>query len=178
MPWPMQIRSLFVNITLCAGAGLWLAPSSARADVAVAGDLELDAPFDLEERSAPGFALRVGWQLHLPAIVLVPEVGYHHVEFGNEVTLNRGFAGARLAIGEIFRFGAFAHVGFGNAAFHREGEDRELSDLTYDVGGFFDFTLLPLLDVGVHAGYGRVRSSDDGPGLEWVPVGVHLALIL
>jgi hypothetical protein len=177
MPTSKTLRTLhLVSVALGAASSLWLSPATARAAVAVAADLEVDAPSDSELDAALAFAVRLGWQLHLPLLVFTPEVGYHHVAFGDELTLDRAFAGARLGIGEVFRIGAFGHVGVGHAAFHSVAEGQDVTDLTIDVGGFLDFTLLPLLDVGVHAGYGRVR-ADDRDRLRWVPVGVHLALI-
>jgi hypothetical protein len=174
---PKTLRSLrLAGIALGAGYALWLAPATARAAVAVAADLEVDAASDSDLGTAPAIAVRLGWQLHLPLIVFTPEMGYHHVAFGEELTLDRAFAGARLGIGEVFRIGAFGHVGVAHAAFRSAAEGQDVTDVTIDVGGFLDFTLLPVLDVGLHAGYGRVR-TDDGDTLEWVPVGIHLALI-
>lgn len=171
-------RCRIVNhLALVLGAVLSLAAGSARADVAVAADLELDVPLDLDVNTATAFALRVGWQLHLPLFAITPEVGYHHASFGDDVTLNRAFAGVRVAVGEIFRVGAFGHVGYGDAAFRSGGDDQDLSDATYDVGGFIDFTVLPLLDLGVHAGYGLVKAGNGRDPLDWVPVGIHAALI-
>jgi hypothetical protein len=171
---PETLRGLALGAFIATN--LWLTPGTARADIALAADLEIDAPSNTDLATAPAFAVRLGWQLHLPLIVFTPEVGYHHVAFGDELTLSRAFAGARLGIGEVFRIGAFGHVGVGHAAFHAAEEDQDVTDVTIDVGGFLDFTLLPLLDVGVHAGYGRMR-ADDRDALRWVPVGVHLALI-
>lgn len=173
-------RSLrVVNIALALGAcaSAWLAPSTARA-LQLGADIEYDIPTtDGDLDSALGFALRLGWPLHLPALVLTPEVGYHHATFGDDITLNRGFVGARIAIGEIFRIGAYGHVGVGNAAFHIPGPDQDVTDATYDIGGFLDFTLLPLLNVGVHAGYGHLKGDDTFDALGWVPLGVHAELV-
>jgi hypothetical protein len=174
---PKPLRPLIVlTLALGADACLWLAPSRACAAVAVAGDLEVDAPSDTDADTALAFAVRLGWQLQVPLLVVTPEVGYHHVAFADELTLDRVFAGLRLGIGEVFRVGAFGHVGVGHAVFHSPEEGQGVTDVTYDVGGFLDLTLLPLLDVGVHAGYGRVRADGRG-AVQWVPVGVHLALI-
>ena len=170
-----SLRIVPLALMLGAGVGIWLAPGTARA-TAIAADLELDTPTNLDIDSAPAFAVRLGWQVHLPAIAITPEVGYHHVAFGDDVTLNRGFAGVRLAIGEVFRIGAYAHVGVANVDYHF-GQYEDVTDATYDIGGFLDFTLLPLLDIGVHAGYGHVKGGDDGAALQWVPVGAHVALI-
>jgi len=161
-------------LTLAAAGSL--VPSTARADIALAGDLEFDAPADTDLDTAPAFGVRLSWQHHLPLLVFTPELGYHHAAFGDALTLNRALAGARLGIGEVFRIGAYGHIGVANAAYHSPGGGSSLTDITYDAGGFLDFTLLPLLDVGVHAGYARVRTDDRAP-LKWVPIGVHAALV-
>ena len=176
-----SLRVVNVALALAACAGAWLAPSTAHA-LQLGADLEYDIPttdagLDGDLDSGLGFALRLGWPLHLPALVLTPEVGYHHATFGDDVTLNRGFVGARVALGEIFRVGAYAHVGVGNAAYHIPGPDQDVTDATYDIGGFFDFTLLPLLNVGVHAGYGHLKGDDNFGALGWVPLGVHAELV-
>lgn len=177
MPLPKPHRRHQLSFfALTAGVCLWLAPGTARADVALAVDLEMDAPSDTDLPTAPAFAARLGWQLHLPLLVFTPEVGYHHADFGDRLSLDRAFAGVRLGIGEVFRIGGYGHIGVGHAQFGA-ADGGDLTDVTYDVGGFLDFTLLPLLDVGVHAGYGRVRADGRDP-LQWVPVGIHLALIL
>jgi hypothetical protein len=173
---PKTLRSLPLVLIALGGASLWLAPSTARAAIAIAADLEADVPTDNDLDTAAAFALRLGWQLHLPLFVFTPEVGYHHAAFGDQLKLDRAFAGARIGIGEVFRIGAFGHVGVGHAAFHSAGDDTGITDVTYDVGGFFDLTLLPLLDVGVHAGYGGMR-TDGRDALNWIPIGIHLALI-
>jgi hypothetical protein len=172
---PLRVVNVALALAACASA--WLAPSAASA-TELAADIEYDIPTtDGDLDSALGFGLRLGWHLHLPALVVTPEIGYHHAAFGDDVTLNRGFVGARVAIGEVFRVGAYAHVGVGNAAYHLPGPDEDVTDATYDVGGFIDFTLLPLLNVGFHAGYGHMKGGDDFDALGWVPVGVHAALI-
>jgi len=174
---PKIVRPVHVmHAALALGAGAWLAPSSARAAVALAGDLEFDAPSHSDVDTALAFGVRLGWQLHLPLIVFTPEVGYHHAAFGDDITLNRGFVGVRLGIGEAFRIGAFGHIGVGHAAFHFT-DDQDITDASYDVGGFLDFTLLPLLDLGVHAGYGRLKAGEGGEPVEWVPVGAHVTLV-
>lgn len=47
---------------------------------------------------------------------------------------------------------------------------------TYDVGALFDFTLLPLVNVGVHAAYNQIPGRDD-PSLQWVSMGGHVELV-
>ena len=48
----------------------------------------------------------------------------------------------------------------------------------YDLGLFFDFTLLPLIDLGVHAAYNQLTAGSDDPAYHWLTFGAHAALIL
>jgi len=47
-----------------------------------------------------------------------------------------------------------------------------------DGGLAVDFTLLPLIDLGVHGGYNMMFPRDDGSALEFVTLGAHAALVL
>jgi hypothetical protein len=153
----------------------------ARADIMIAGDIEALAPIELSDvATAPGFGIRVGWQLHLPLIALTPEIGYKWANFARGATINRGIIGARVSIGEIFRFGAAAHLGFGHRSEDYQAEEHSNTGMSLDAGLFFDITVLPLLDLGVHIDYGQI-SGDESKGMEllqWVAFGAHVALIL
>lgn len=171
------MRALLAALALCA-AWASFAPSTARAELALAGDLELDVPVSLDVSSGPGFALRVGYQLHLPALTLTPEIGFHHASFDPDPTLNRGVLGARLGFGEVFRLGVFGHIGIAHESIEIGSREASLTEFSFDLGAFLDFTLLPLLDLGVHLGYGQVSPEDDEDPLRWIPLGAHVALIL
>jgi hypothetical protein len=166
------------------GAGLVLAllltltSGTARADLAIAADLEADIPVspDLLD-TGPGFAIRIGYQLHLPLLTLTPEIGFHYASFDPEPTLYRGIAGARLGIGEVLRGGIFAHVGIGQASIETVLGDASHTAFTFDVGAFLDLTILPLIDVGIHVGYGHLSPEGNEDALAWVPLGVHVALV-
>lgn len=157
---------------------LCAAPDIARADVALAADLELDVPVDAEViDTGPAFAIRLGYQMHLPLFTLTPEIGFHYASFDPEPTLYRGILGARLGFGELLRFGVFAHIGYGHASIDTPIGDASHSAFTFDLGAFLDLTMLPLIDLGVHVGYGSLSADDDGSALKWIPVGVHAALV-
>jgi hypothetical protein len=55
--------------------------------------------------------------------------------------------------------------------------DPSRTGLTYDFGLFLDFTLLPLLNLGVHAAYDRMVGGAD-PAFHWLTFGAHAELIL
>ena len=47
-----------------------------------------------------------------------------------------------------------------------------------DAGLALDFTLLPLIDLGVHGAYNTMFPRDDGSSLEFLTLGAHAALVL
>lgn len=174
------VRSLVV-VGLVASAWLLSAPA-ARADIAIGADLETVVPLQFDEvETGPAFGVRLGAQLHLPLITLTPEVGFHYLSFTDGPTVYRGIIGGRVGIGELLRFGVFAHLGFARqtwapAAFG----DVSHTGLTLDAGLFLDLTIIPLIDVGVHIAYGRVAANEDRniDANQWLGFGVHAALIL
>ncbi|HET6332277.1 MAG TPA: hypothetical protein VFG30_03655 [Polyangiales bacterium] len=173
------VRSLIVS---ALAVSVWAGSStSAHADTMIAADFEARVPLDLDNvSSGPAFGIRLGQQLHLPLIILTPEIGFNWGSFSDGPTIYRGILGARVGIGEILRFGVQAHIGFGHYSWDIAGEDVSHTGFTLDGGLFLDLTILPLLDLGVHAGYARV-SGDAEKGLEpaqWLAFGLHAALII
>jgi len=186
---------------LCAAllCGWALAPRTARADTTIAGDLDFDVPVSTDyAKTGGGFGIRLGQQLHLPMIVLNPEIGFAYASFAERnsdagfggPTIYRGIAGVRLGVGELLRFGLLGHVGFGYVSFDVPAPVKKLFDpnhtaFTYDVGLFLDFTALPLLDIGVHAAYNHVAGKENEVGgvkttldpLQWMQLGAHAALV-
>lgn len=157
-----------------AGAGV-LASRTAHAGVGIAADFEADVPVDSEADAAVGVAGRLGYRVHLPLFVLIPEIGIHYASFGSNPELLRGIAGARIGFGEVFRFGGYAHLGVGSLSFDNGADD--VTGYTFDAGAFFDFTLLPTLNIGVHGGYGFVDVTE-ADALRWIPLGIHVELVL
>lgn len=151
-------------------------PSTAHAKTAIAADLDYAAPIDSDAKSGAGFAIRLGQQIHVPMIVLTPEIVFADHTFSDSgPTAYRGLAGLRLGFGEIIRPGVYAHLGFGSLSL----PDPEPSHtaFTYDGGAFLDLTVLPLLDIGVHGAYNRLNSGKGVEPFEWVTLGAHAALI-
>ena len=149
-------------------------------DLAIAADLDYALPVDSLGDSGGGFGIRAGLQLHVPLLVITPEVGFTYDGFSGtgEPSISRGILGMRLGLGEIFRFGVAGHIGIAHLSADVIGLDPSHTGFAYDMGIFFDFTLLPLFDIGVHAAYNHL--SDDGlkPSYAWLTMGAHLALIL
>jgi hypothetical protein len=170
---------------LCAAAlafGLLTfgASAPARADVQIGLDLDYALPIDSIGDGGGGFALRFGQQLHLPFLVITPEVAfaYHSYSGDGDPATYRGVGGVRVGIGEIFRLGPFAHLGVGHLDLDF-ASDRAYTGFTYDVGAFFDLTLIPFLNIGVHGAYNQIAFSDDSdePTFKWLTFGVHGELI-
>ena len=172
------VRSLIIA-GLVASAWVLQAPA-ARADLAIGADLETVVPIDFDNVSTgPAFGIRIGAQLHLPLITLTPEVGFHYASFTDGPNVYRGIVGGRVGIGELLRFGVFAHLGFARQVWELATVDVSHTGLTLDAGLFLDLTIIPLIDIGVHIAYGRVGANEDEniDANQWLAFGLHAALI-
>ena len=152
---------------------------SARAEGAVAGDIDFAAPIDSSYASGAGFGLRLGYHAHVPFLIVTPELGFSYHGFGGDYSARvyRGIAGVRLAIGEILRPGVFAHIGLGRLQADGPLPDPTHSALSYDAGAFLDFTLLPIINIGAHAAYNRLDASDGLGAVDWMTLGAHAEVV-
>jgi len=167
-----------------------LAAPRAQAQVTLAVDLEADIPFDKTQSlnkdyldrdhvrliSGPAVAGRLGYELPVPFLHVVPEVGFHYARYNNAKAY-RGFVGGRVGLGLILQFGAYAHVGLGKIEYDGFAPATDTT-LNYDGGLYLDFTALPLVDIGVHAGVGRFENRSDRDPLQWLALGAHASLHL
>ena len=173
-----QRTFILIAAALCAWT---LQTSTARADMTIGADLDMHVPLSVNNvNTGAGFGIRLGTELHLPLIVLNPEFGFNYASFSKDQppTVYRGVAGLRLGIGELIRFGVYAHVGFGYVSWEPSPYNYNHSGLTYDAGIFLEFTALPLLNIGVHAGYARMASKDEQPDpLQWLSLGLHATIV-
>ena len=181
---PRFLRSFLSLTTIAVFAVLTLSSRAARADVAIAGDIDYGAPTDssINMESGPGFAVRLGYHAHIPLIVLTPEVGFSYYSFSGDsaASLYRGLVGARIGIGEIIRPGVFVHLGYGKldaSAVDRDSPDPSHGALAYDAGAFLDFTLLPIFNIGIHGAYNGLNSSDNVEAITWGSFGAHAELV-
>jgi hypothetical protein len=130
-----------------------------------------------------GFALRFGNELDGVILSFTPEVvaSYHGFSGSLQPSAVRGLVGGRLSFGKILEPGVYAHVGAGRLSYPDATSPAfaggAIWGLAWDAGGTLDLTVLPLVDLGVHAGYARVDGTDVAPTLGWVNVGVHGALV-
>ena len=122
-----------------------------------------------------GFNVRLGYKLDLLLAQLTPEVGggYHTFAGTANATFSQGIVGGRLAFGKILEPGVYAHLGYGHVVEGTIGR----SGATLDGGLTLDLTLLPLLDLGVHAGYDGLLATGGYPAFDTYVLGVHGALV-
>lgn len=171
-------------LALAAAASLLLAlPTPAHAGLLIGADG--DAAFPLTTGST-GFSVtgRVGYNLDLTLLRLIPEVGGGVLAFGAESetigkTLGaRGFGGVRLAIGTTVEPVVYVHAGYARldtavaAGDGTTGGGGAAGALFLEAGAGLEFTLLPILDLGVHGSY----TTFDGGEAEWLLAGAHLNL--
>lgn len=125
--------------------------------------------------SGAGGALRLGYELDAKVLSLTPEIGGSFHVLGGELgpSLYRGFGGARLALGAVLRPGIFAHAGYAHVAYGVGSRSAP----TYDGGLFLDLTVLPIIDVGLHAGYAMIASGAEGAAIHWLSGGAHVAIV-
>jgi hypothetical protein len=176
----------WIGSALFVMAALASAPETAHASTTIAVDLDYDVPINADHvKSGGGFGIRIGQELHLPLIVVNPEVGFTYASFDDPgPSTYRGIVGLRAGIGELLRFGLTAHVGYGYANYPADVNIPGIVNISADHGGFtfdgglfLDFTALPLLNVGVHAAYNQIAGKDQIDPMRWIQLGAHAALV-
>jgi hypothetical protein len=129
-------------------------------------------------KNGGGGALRIGLQRTVSMVTFVPElmVDYHVMDAitAHNAKVTTVKVGGRVRFLTGIEPGLFAHFGGGhiggNRAFHN-------TDSAYDFGLSLDFTMLPLIDLGVHAAWNRILGGHDG-GISFGTMGVHVSLVL
>jgi hypothetical protein len=142
----------------------------------IAVDFDYAAAIDTPDTSdGGGGALRLGQELDLFLVSLTPEIGggYHSFTGDTDARLYSGFLGGRFAIGKIVEPSVFGHVGVG----HVSGFESRTAPVM-DAGLAIDFTLLPLIDLGLHGAYNVMLPRNDSSALKFVSLGAQAALVL
>lgn len=142
----------------------------------IAVDFDFNTAIDAPTTEAGGGgALRLGQEFDLFLVSLTPEFGGSYHAFGGDdrTKLYTGFLGGRFSVGKIIEPSIFAHLGVG----HVSGLERRTAPVM-DGGLALDFTLLPLIDLGVHGSYNVMLPRQDGSALKFVILGAHAALVL
>jgi hypothetical protein len=139
----------------------------------LAFDLDYANTFDAGIDSGMGGAVRFGREYDIVILSLTPEFmgSFHQFSGSGSPRQFAGMAGGKAAIGKIVEPGVFAHVGVGHADL--PGDD--LTGLALDLGVALDLTLVPIVDVGVHAAYDALTWRDER-NFDWYRLGAHLAI--
>lgn len=141
--------------------------------------LDLDYAYAIDEESitgGAGGALRIGSELDLILITLIPEAYLsHHSWSEGDSSITTGKLGGRVRIGKILEPGVYGHFGLASVS---GGNASAYSAPAFDVGFTLDFTLLPLIDLGAHAAYNATAEADDQGAIRYVLVGLHAALVI
>lgn len=171
------LQRSFLSLTAIAfSLFIFFVTKPAAAGPTVGADLDLAFPVDSRGDSGGGFGIRLGQHLHIAPVVLEPEIGFTYHGFSGAFgpKIYRGIAGLRLGIGEVLRPGAYAHLGIAHFV-PTVGDNEEA--FTYDVGGFLDLTIIPLLNVGIHGGYNHVDADYSSGAYAFATFGLHAALV-
>lgn len=167
---------LFASMLALVALG---SPRTARASSGTAIGVDLNYTNGINEPSVgsgTGFNVRLGYKVDLLLVKLTPEIGggYHTFSGDDSPKFSQGIVGGRLQFGKILEPGLYAHLGYGHLSSDRfDG----YSGATADAGVTLDLTLLPLLDLGVHAGYNGMLKSGDREAFDTYVLGVHAALV-
>lgn len=127
-----------------------------------------------------GGAVRLGREFDAVLISITPELGARYLALNGPIdaSLYGGFAGVRLSLGKVIEPGIYGHVGYGHVAFEEApgAFDPSHGAFSYDVGATLDFTLLPILDVGVHGAYNGLAGDSEFKRINWVNAGGHVSV--
>lgn len=172
----MRARPFTLVIAASVATVVWADPAAAGNGPKLALDGEAAIALQPDRLgSGAGGALRFGYELDAKIISLTPEIGGSFHALGGDLapSLYRGFGGARLALGAIVRPGVFAHIGYAHVSYDVGSRDAP----TYDGGIFLDFTVLPIIDLGLHGGYAMIASNSEGAAIHWMSAGAHVAIV-
>jgi hypothetical protein len=182
----MRSLALFV-VCLLTGAGFGTATAFAHDEdgdgreeggrLMIALDLDYSAALTNENLAdtGGGGALRIGSEQDLFLVSLIPELtlDYHTFSGPWDATALTGKLGGRIRFLKIVEPGIFAHAGVG-----RIGGDDPHTGFAFDAGVTVDLTILPVIDLGLHAAWNRVFGGESHPGLSYATFGAHVALVL
>lgn len=183
-------------------ACLWCSPpSTAQAQLMVAGDLDLVRPVAIDDLGMGGsVGLRLGTEWQGTSTVITPELGISYARFtkrGQQAYppgVFRGVVGVRVGflLGLTARLGLMAHFGVGYVQWSKHWYEDEFADgasrygyqdlshpcFAYDAGVFLDFLVSWTSAIGLHVAYNRV--SDDRKQiapLDWLQFGLHGSVV-
>lgn len=126
-----------------------------------------------DSENGGGFGLRAGEEWELLVLTLCPELSGQYARFGGprDPAAYQLMAGGRLGIGFILEPSVYAHAGVG---YLQQDVYDSGAGLAYDAGLALDLTLIPYMDIGVHAQLSGIGGNADMRGLGWGMVGLHV----
>jgi hypothetical protein len=156
---------------------VWTAPASASNTVGVA--VNYGEAVD-DDASGVGLDVHFGPRMDLAILALTTELSGGFYRFGGPADLDvyRVLAGGRLAVGAIIRPSVFAHAGVGHLRYDTLLGARDgATDFATDLGLGLDFTLMPLVDLGIVGSYNWVRADTRDNAVDWVQLGAHVTFV-
>jgi len=140
--------------------------------------LDLDYAYAIDDQSITsggGGALRLGSELDLILITLIPEAYISHHSWSEaDASITTGKLGGRVRIGKILEPGLYGHFGIASAS----TGGATYTSPAFDLGFTLDFTLLPLIDIGAHAAYNAVFETKTRDAISYALFGLHVALVI
>ena len=166
-------------------AGVCWSGSAAAANTVGVGLSFSDSVNDSRYGTPAGAGVDVffGPRMDLGLVALTTELdgGFHDFGGAAEPTAYRGMAGGRLAIGAVIRPSVFAHIGVGHLRWNELPGISDVRDsrtnLATNLGAALDFTLLPLVDLGLQLSYNSIAGGADTPAFDWAEAGVHVIFV-
>jgi hypothetical protein len=140
--------------------------------------LDLDYAYAIEDQSITsggGGALRIGSELDLILITLIPEAYISHHAWEDDASITTGKLGGRVRIGKILEPGVFGHFGIASTS---PGAGPSYTSPAFDLGFTLDLTFIPFVDIGAHAAYNAVFETSDRDAIHYALFGLHVALVI
>lgn len=183
------LSGLLTGLCITSAALLLLNPT-ADAQVVIGAEGNVGTPvgaWSVEPGAGQGVQLRLGYALPAPGLFVVPELTGGHLALdpadagGAAFQINNLSAGLRLGVDAPLRPSVFGHVGYGWLQQASTQGTLEQSGRTWDAGVALDFTLIPLVNLGVSAAWNRLDTPDPlNPARDeqraWLTAGAHLEI--
>lgn len=167
-------------ITSLLALGLLASPALADDDSWARFTLGVDGDYayafdDQTITSGGGGALRVGSELDLIVVTLIPEAYLSYHAFSEaDSSITTGKLGGRLRIGKIIEPGVYGHFGIASVS----SGGPSYTSPAFDLGFTLDLTLIPFVDIGAHAAYNAVFETGDRDAIHYALFGLHVALVI
>lgn len=154
-----------------------LLPRSAAAKTKVAIDAEASETDTPSDHGGYGFGLRIGHAWDLALLKLTPEfaASFHRFSGAPSASAESFLAGGRIGLSFVLEPSVFAHAGLGHYSYDVGTSERSNTSLGYDVGLALDLTVLPVIDIGVHAAAAGVAGSASADPFSWLSLGGHVS---